>query len=493
MFKIIFPCLIMTFLFSCFPKSRNVVRDKGAFACVESKDGKKNQLEKGIRSQVRFIGETERLSSIMEKMSEDSIPAVSLTLIHQGRIDWSDVYQNDAFPEQQELDCSNIFQAASLSKPATLLAAFRMQAEGKIDLDEDIENYLEEYTLPAGKQTPENPVTFRNILSHSSGITPGGYEGYPKQQKLPSDIDILLGKEGVNSPPVEVLYPPNEGQNYSGGAYTLAEVALQDIFEENFSNLMKKWLLNPIGMHQSTFSQPLPVADATRAAKGYTASGALVEGGWRNHPEQAAAGLWSNSMDVGLLLIEMYKGYHGKSDLFLQKDIQSIVSQKGGGNGYGFIVDRTEEGDICVTHFGGNEGYRTGMTISLTSGNGLVYLINSDNGVNLANALLLSAAKVYNWSHFQQTAVKRASVSSKDLQGLTGEYKWDDRIALSIQYNEAEELITLHFPVGDAYKLIPVEGEDLAFIHEISGTRLTFSSEDNFNSFSLYGRKAVRW
>ncbi len=36
--------------------------------------------------------------------------------------------------------------------------------------------------------------------------------------------------------------------------------------------------------------------------------------------------------------------------------------------------------DISITHYGGNAGYSTGMTISLTSGNGLVYLINSDNG-----------------------------------------------------------------------------------------------------------------
>lgn len=132
------------------------------------------------------------------------------------------------------------------------------------------------------------------------------------------------------------------------------------------------------------------------------------------------------------------------------------------------------------------------MTISLTTGNGLVYLINSDNGGSLGNELLLSAAQVYGWKHFLQTQAERKEIDTPTLQALEGAYKWNDQVDLNIRYDEKEELIVLIFPNGDAYKLVPVVGDELDFVHPNTGIEVAFLQEDNFNSFSLYGQKALR-
>ncbi len=461
--------------------------------CISPKESveRKVQLERGIRGKVKFLGEPENLSSIADKMSAYDIPALSLAVIHQGKIEWADIYKNANFPEEQKLDCTSIFQAASLSKPVTFLAAVRMQAAGKIDLDENIQNYLRDFVLPQGKQTAENPVTLRNIFSHTSGITAGGYEGYAKALALPSDLDIVRGGAGVNSPAIEVITPPNETLAYSGGAYTLAELALQDIFSDEFPNIMKKWILEPAGMKNSGFTQPLPASKANQAAKGYTPSGDVLDGGWRNYPEQAAAGLWSNAIDLAKFLIEIYNAYQGESSIFSQSDIKSIISHERDGHVYGFILDRSGD-DISITHYGGNAGYRTGMTISLTSGKGLVYLINSDNGGALGNELLLSASQVYNWQHFKQINVTRKQVSPNALRGLSGEYKWNNQIDLSIKFDENNNLISLYFPNGDEYKLTPIAGDELDFIHSNTGVKVTFLKKDDFRSFTLYGQTAVK-
>ncbi len=451
-------------------ESRTTVR---AADCIISKESavRKGQLDSGIRGQVRFIGETENLSSIAEKMSTYNIPALSLTIIHEGEIAWSDIYRNPNFPDESGLDCSSIFQAASLSKPVTMLAAIRMQAAGEINLDENIQEYLTDYVLPPGKQTDDNPVTFRNIFSHTSGITSGGYDGYSKDLPMPSDVEVLLGASGVNSPPIEV--------------------ALQDVFADEFSNIMKKWILEPAGMEHSEFTQPIITSEPHHIARGYTSSGTVLQGGWRNHPEQAAAGLWSTASDLAKFLLEIYNAYQGRNSIFSQEDITSMIDDERDGLVYGFIVNRSND-DISLTHYGGNAGYRTGMTISLTMGNGLVYLINSDNGGSLGNELLLSAAQVYDWSHFQQVEVQRAQVSSETLKKLPGEYTWNDQIDLSVSINENEDMISLHFPNGDAYELTPIEGEQLDFIHSSTGVQVSFLRDEDFQSFSLYGQKAVR-
>ncbi|MGB5556231.1 MAG: serine hydrolase domain-containing protein, partial [Flavobacteriaceae bacterium] len=412
-YKIIFQSFILVFLGSCSNPSKNSNTPSVNSDCISLKEPieRKVQLEDGIRGQVKFLGESDNFSSITDKMSEYKIPALSLAVIKKGKIEWADIYKNTNFPEEQGLDCKSIFQAASLSKPVTFLAAVRMHSAGEIDLDENIQNYLNDFILPQGNQTAENPITFRNIFSHTSGITSGGYEGYAKDLAIPSDLDILRGNEGVNTPAIEVISAPNEMLAYSGGGYTLAELALQDIYGDEFSNIMKKWILEPAGMQNSEFTQPLPDSKSNQVAKGHTQSGDVLDGGWRNHPEQAAAGLWSNAVDMAKFLIEIHKAYQGKSSIFSQSDIQSILSHERDGHVYGFMVNRSGD-DISITHYGGNAGYRTGMTISLTSGNGLVYLTNSDNGGALGNELLLSASQVYSWQHFKQTNAERKQVSS---------------------------------------------------------------------------------
>ncbi|MBV6656114.1 MAG: beta-lactamase family protein [Mameliella sp.] len=456
----------------------------------EDKD-RKTELENGIRGKVKFEEEPENFSSIYSKMSEYKIPALSLAVINHGEIEWADIYHNPDFKAIQELDCSSIFQAASLSKPVTFMAALRMHAAGKIDLDKNIQGYLKDFIIPEGKQTETNPVTLRNIFSHTSGINPGGYQGYKRDSILPSDLDILQGTKGANTPAIAVVNPPNEVLVYSGGGYTLAELTLQDIFDDEFADIMHQWILEPAGMEYSEFTQPFPDSNAYKVAKGYTASGEILEGGWRNHPEQAAAGLWSNAIDMAKFLTEIYKGYHGQSTIFSKSDIESIIAQERDGHVYGFIINRHEE-DIAIMHYGGNIGYRTGMTISLTTGNGLVYLINSDNGGALGNELLLSAAQVYDWQHFEQTLLKRDEVAPNLLASLEGDYKWNSQINLTVTFDESDNRLSLFFPNGEQYRLTPIVGDALDFVHQNTGVQISFFVDNGMPSFKLYGQTAIK-
>ncbi|MGK7390578.1 MAG: serine hydrolase domain-containing protein [Candidatus Cyclobacteriaceae bacterium M2_1C_046] len=450
----------------------------------------KDRLEHEIIGKVKFLGEPEDFRAIENKMIDYKIPALSLAIINDGETEWADTYQNPNF-SQQNLNCSSIFQAASLSKPVTFFAALRMHTAGEIDLDENIEKYLISYKLPQGQQTAENPVTLRNIFAHTSGITSGGYPGYDNHLAIPTDFDVLKGSEGVNSPAIEVISAPNEMLAYSGGGYTLAEVALQDIFKEEFSKIMNEWLLEPTGMENSEFTQPLQPSDSSKVAKGYTLDGTVLAGGWRNHPEQAAAGLWSNAADMAKFLIEIYKGYQGQSSIFSKSAIQSVINQERDGHIYGFIVDKSETG-FAITHYGGNAGYRTGMTIDLDSGKGLVYLINSDNGGALGNELLLSASQLYNWNHLKRVSVQRNHLDTELLKQLSGKYKWNSQVELSVIYKDENNQLSLHFPNGDAYNLIPVKDEELSFINPNSGVNIKFLKSNDFNSFILYGQTAVK-
>lgn len=474
-------------------KSGQTSEKKVPLTCIgsDASSEKQKQLEQGIRKQIKFAGEEEKLASIAEKLVSYQIPALSLALINKGQLEWTAVYTNPNFANEKDLNCTSIFQAASLSKPVTFMAAWRMQAVGVIDFDENIQHYLHHYILPEGRQTDEHPVTFRNIFSHTSGISSGGYEGYDQSFEMPTDEAILSGAEGVHTPAIEVVSTPDEVLAYSGGAYTLAELALQDHLGESFATLMKTWILNPLHMNHSEFTQPLQPTDSQSVANAYTQNGQMVSGGWHNYPQQAAAGLWTTAHDLAKFMIEIYNAYHGKSTVFTRQDMETILSHEREGLVFGFIINHDGD-EITLTHYGGNTGYRSGMTINLESGKGLVYLTNSDNGVSLGNELLMSAAQVYGWPHFRQEVVQRKTVGSAVLKELAGNYLWNEQIALSITNDENAEQLTLHFPNGDAYEMVAIEGDELQFINENTGVRISFSAADSFKNFTLYGQSAVR-
>lgn len=150
----------------------------------------------------------------------------------------------------------------------TLLAALRVKQRGLIDFDKDIETYLTSYHLPAGRQTGANPVTFRNLLAHTSGITPGGYDGYVQGRPMPTDQQTARAEVPSNSPKIEVHNAPNSSLNYSGGGYTVVEIALQDQLGKPFEQIMHEWLIAPVDMRQADFTHPLPAASHKRTAHG---------------------------------------------------------------------------------------------------------------------------------------------------------------------------------------------------------------------------------
>jgi len=228
------------------------------WSCYTANDAqtRKQQVEDDMLPRVVFAGEAKPIS-VESRMAMYKTPALSVAVIHNGELDWSAAWgrlQTDG----TDADCDSLFQAGSIAKPVTLLAAMRMKTAGLINFDNNIETYLLSYQLPSGRQTDANPVTFRNLLTHTAGVTPGGYDGYAQNQPIPTDQQTVRGEAPSNSRKVEVLEAPGASLAYSGGGYTIIEIALQDQLNKPFDHIMREWLIAPVGMKQADFTMPLP-------------------------------------------------------------------------------------------------------------------------------------------------------------------------------------------------------------------------------------------
>lgn len=155
---------------------------------------------------------------------------------------------------------STLFRIGSVSKTFTWTAVMQLVEEGKIDLNRDVNGYID-FKIPApfGK-----PVTMANLMTH----TPG-FEEVLKELFVTDTSNITPLKTWLpNHLPTEI-YEPGTTPAYSNYGATLAGYIVERVSGEPFNDYIDAHILRPLGMTNTTFRQPLPAALAPLMSKGY--------------------------------------------------------------------------------------------------------------------------------------------------------------------------------------------------------------------------------
>lgn len=153
-----------------------------------------------------------------------------------------------------------MFRPGSVSKLLTWTAVMQQVEKGKIDLDADVNRYLD-FKIPPrdGK-----PVTMRNLMTHT-----GGFEDRAKyilsgdSATIPA-FDVILKKSVPNR-----IFAPGTTPAYSNYGASLAGYIVQRVSGEPFDDYIDHHILEPLDMKHSSFRQPLPPALVPLMSKGY--------------------------------------------------------------------------------------------------------------------------------------------------------------------------------------------------------------------------------
>lgn len=249
------------------------------------------RIENGLLPAVVIKGQPPAPMTIASRMEHYKVPGVSVAFFDHGQIIWTKAYGLADVAAKKPVTPETLFQAASISKPVTALAALRLVQEGKLSLDEDVNVKLRTWKVPENAFTEKEKVTVRRILSHSAGLTVHGFPGYASGDPLPSIVQILNGAKPANTDPIRVDVVPGTLWRYSGGGYVVLQTLMADVTGKPFPQIMSELVLRPAGMTHSTYEQPLPKDLWSEAATPYRANGDPVKGGWHTYPEMAPAGL----------------------------------------------------------------------------------------------------------------------------------------------------------------------------------------------------------
>jgi CubicO group peptidase (beta-lactamase class C family) len=331
--------------------------------------------------------------TLPELMQRFHVPGLSIAVVRDFKIHWKKAYGTADVESGRPVDTHTLFQAASISKPVTAMAAMRLVDEHRLSLDDDINTILKSWHVPIHSVTP------RSLMSHTSGADDGfGFPGYDPSAPRPTVVQILDGKPPSNVGPVLFARPPYQAYKYSGGGVTIMQLALMDLIGKPFAAFMRSVVLDPLGMTDSSYEQPLPSARASHAARAHDGEGKSMGASWHVYPEQAAAGLWTSPGDLARFIIEVQTAVRGPKGVVLtQSAASAMVCPVGVGPfGVGLSIEKRGEG-WYFSHNGSNWGFRGDILGHVRKGYGVAILTNSDNGGPLINAIEARVAAAYHW------------------------------------------------------------------------------------------------
>lgn len=355
------------------------------------------EIEEGLRKKYFVKGDETR--SIQGFMRDENVPGMSIAVIKDFEISWMKEYGVNSIVDGVKVNKNTIFQAASLSKPVTALAVMKLVQDGKVDLDENVNTYLRSWKLEENELTKDDKVTLRNLLSHTAGISVSGFPGYSYKEKIPTILKILNGEEGANTGKIEVKNNPNREYSYSGGGYTIVQQLMVDLLNKPFQEIMKEYVLEPLGMNNSFFSNEILDKEKNEnITAAHDDDGAVIEGERHVYPEMAAAGLWTTSEDMAKFAVEIQKSLKGESNKIISKEVaeEMITPILNGEYNIGF-ENLSMKDEKLLAHGGSNEGYKCGMMFHREKGYGIVFMTNGDRGYQVRLELYRSFAKAYGY------------------------------------------------------------------------------------------------
>ncbi len=314
---------------------------------------------------------------VLEQLQRNNVPGASIAIIDGGKVVWSAGLGYRNIQIHSEVNSSTLFQAASLSKLANAMLVMDLVNKRQIALDSNVCEIIGD-SLCDGQ-----PLTFRQLLSHTAGFNVHGFNGYLFNRQVPTEMDVLLGRPPATNPPVRRTSPIGDFL-YSGGGILISQILIERITNERYDSLITQKVLQTLGLNRSTYYPPIFDSNCTF---GYH-NNMHVNGSGMIYPALAAGGLWTTAEDYAKLLIEMLQANRSQGKLLNAGDIDEMLREKTSSSGMGLGVGVLHKhGQTIINHSGAHEGYYSYFNMNLTTGRGIVLFFNSDQAEQLAHEL----------------------------------------------------------------------------------------------------------
>ena len=311
-----------------------------------------------------------------------------------------------------------IFRLGSVTKQFTSMSIMMLQQSGKLSVGDPICKFFTD--------CPEvwNPITIRNLLTHTSGITNyTGFADFAKTTIMPITTPAMVDR--LKKEPLE--FTPGEKMAYSNSGYFLLGAIVEKASGKTYADFLQENIFTPLGMKQTGYDDPLRII-MNRAAGYQKQAGKIINASYMDMSVPYAAGsLYSTTGD---LLIWDQALYTEK--LVSKKSLAEIFTPWKGEAGYAYGWGIAKKfGRREISHGGGIYGFATQIARYPDDRVTVVVLSN----IQAAPAGQIAgnlAAIVFGAAYETPKERKIISLDLKILEKYVGEYKIGTNIVIAI-------------------------------------------------------------
>lgn len=364
-----------------------------------------------------------------EQMEALHIPGAIVVFVRDGEVFLAKGYGFADLENQIPVDPNQtLFRAGSVSKLFAATAIMQLAEQGRLDLDDPVNQHLQRFQL---EDNYPAPVTIANLLTHTGGF----------DEKLtgmgtwdPSEL-IPLGEYLAANMPPRVM-PSGDQISYSNHGYALAGYLAEELSGIPFAQYIDENIFQPLGMNRSSFEEPMPARLAPDMATGY----AYANGTYQPLPldllNVAPAGsLYTTGTDMARFMIaQLQDGRYEGGRILGENTAQEMHRQQFthhpqlDGWAYGFY-EHVENGQRAIAHGGDITGFSSLLFLLPDENTGFFVSFNASvsplaGGGDPRNELVSQFLDRY-YPAVEETASPATAMTASDLQRFTGNYRWN--------------------------------------------------------------------
>lgn len=297
------------------------------------------------------------------------IPASQISVMHKGRIVYSDAFGFIDVDKKIPATPSSLFRIASVSKTLTSFLALQLAAKKRVDL-----------TLPIGVYLPELPPVMRRITTYQLGTHTGGIRDYRDHEDFYRIKQYWSMRESI---PIfrddSLMFEPGKGFLYSSFGFNLLGAALEGATGKDYLGLLDQIVLKPLNMLSTTGSD---ISGESVTRYYILKDGIRAESPLENLSYKWSSGGLISTTDDLVKFGEAVLSEQRQDKWFRESISTPFVLPSGEITAYsfGWYIDTDADGEVVIHHPGSAPGYSSHLLIYPDKEIVIAYLANT--GVN---------------------------------------------------------------------------------------------------------------
>lgn len=315
-------------------------------------------------------------------MTDHEVLGATVAIVRDGELIFSKGYGFADADRRVPVDpATTLFRIGSVTKAFTWVAVLQLRDQGLLDLDRDVNDYLD-FPIP---DTYDQPITLRHILTHTPGFEDRVFGLFGETGEL------ARGEWLRRNMPARVR-PPGTLPSYSNYASALAGSIVERVSGLSWEEYVETRILVPLGMAYASSREPLPDPLAPHMSGGFAhEDGRFVAKPFEHIGAMAPAGSISASAEAMAAFMAALLGGGAHSDARILEPgsvgelLDRALAPDPRINGMTLgLYEKGTHGVRVVGHGGGTQWFFTDMALFPEDGLGVFVSYNSQGGSVLA-------------------------------------------------------------------------------------------------------------